>query len=182
MTRVVLLGDSHLARVRRDLPALGPDVRNAAEGGASSLDLLAQATRASVEEDDLVVVSVGTNDAAPWKHVPVPAFAQAVTHCLQTVPARRWVYVAPPGVDESRLTGPGDRTNAVLDAYRDAAISACDEAGARVVRTERIIAPLGANAFVGDGLHLSGRAYRVVLPAIAQAVHGRRSGSQTSIQ
>ena len=68
--RVVLLGDSHLARVRRDLLVLGPDVCNAAEGGASSLDLLAQATGAAVEEDDLVVVSVGTNDAAPWKHVP----------------------------------------------------------------------------------------------------------------
>ena len=182
MTRVVLLGDSHLARVRRDLPALGPDVCNAAEGGASSLDLLAQATRAAVEEDDLVVVSVGTNDAAPWKHVPVTAFVRAVTHCLQSVPAHRWVYVAPPGVDESRLTGPGDRTNAVLDEYREAAVAACVEAGAGVVRTERVIGPLGAGAFVNDGLHLSGRAYRVVLPAIAEAVHGRRPGPQRSIQ
>ena len=180
--RVVLLGDSHLARVRRDLPALGPDVCNAAEGGASSLDLLAQATGAAVEEDDLVVVSVGTNDAAPWKHVPVTKFAQAVTHCLRSVPARHWVYVAPPGVDESRLTGPGDRTNAVLDEYRDAAVSACVEAGASVVRTELVIGPLGADAFASDGLHLSGRAYQVVLPAIAEAVHGRALGAQRSIQ
>ena len=180
--RVVLLGDSHLARVRRDLPLLGPDVCNAAEGGASSLDLLAQATTAAVEEDDLVVVSVGTNDAAPWKQVPVTRFAQAVMRCLQSVPARRWVYVAPPGVDESRLTGPGDRTNAVLDDYRGAAVSACVEAGARVVRTERVIRPLGTDAFVSDGLHLSGRAYQVVLPAIAESVHGRRPGSQRSIQ
>lgn len=49
---------------------VGPDVCNAAEGGASALDLLAQATRAAVDEGDLVVVSVGTNDAAPWKQVP----------------------------------------------------------------------------------------------------------------
>ena len=168
--RIVCLGDSHLARVRRDLPALGPDVRNAAEGGASSLDLLAQATSAGVQEDDLVVVSVGTNDAAPWKHVPVPLFAEAVSGCMLSVPARRWVYVAPPGVDESRLTGSGDRTNAVLDQYRDAAISVCDGAGARVVRAERIIASLGPDAFVSDGLHLSGRAYKVVLPAIAEAL------------
>jgi lysophospholipase L1-like esterase len=180
--RIVLLGDSHLARVRRDLPALGRDVCNAAEGGASSLDLLAQATGAAVEEDDLVVVSVGTNDAAPWKHVPMTVFAHTLSQCLQSVPARRWVYVAPPGVDESRLSGPGDRTNAVLDAYRDAAVSACDEAGARVVRTERLIGPLGADAFVSDGLHLSGRAYRVVLPAIAEAAHGGHLGAQRSIQ
>jgi lysophospholipase L1-like esterase len=135
------------------------------------LDLLAQAAEAAVEEDDLVVVSVGTNDAAPWKQVPVPTFGQALLRCMQSVPARRWVYVSPPGVDESRLTGSGDRTNAVLEEYRDAAFSACSDAGARVVRTERIVEPLGAKAFVSDGLHLSGPAYRVVLPAIAEAVH-----------
>lgn len=169
--RVVLLGDSHLARVRRDLPVVGPDVCNAAEGGASALDLLAQATRAAVQDDDLVVLSVGTNDAAPWKHVPVTVFAGAVRHCLESVPARRWIYVAPPGVDEARLTGSGDRTNAVLDEYRDAALSVCSDAGAGVVRTDRVIESLGAAAFVDDGLHLSGRAYQVVLRAIAGAVH-----------
>ena len=169
--RIVLLGDSHLARVRRDLELLGANVCNEAEGGSSALDLLAQANRAAVEKDDLVVVSVGTNDAAPWKQVPVTVFAQAVFRCMQSVPARRWVYVAPPGVDESRLTGSGDRTNAVLDEYRDAAVSACNDARARVVRTERIIGRLGAGAFVSDGLHLSGRAYKVLLPAIAEAVH-----------
>lgn len=168
--RIVFLGDSHLARVRRDLPTVGADVCNAAEGGASALDLLAQAAKAAVEEDDLVVVSVGTNDAAPWKQVPVTMFARAVFGCMQSVPARRWVYVAPPGVDESRLTGLGDRTNAILDKYRDAAVSASNDAGARVVRTERVIGPLGAGAFATDGLHLSGRAYQVVLPAIAEAV------------
>lgn len=68
------------------------------------------------------------------------------------------------------MTGSGDRTNAVLDQYRDAAISVCDGAGARVVRAERIIASLGPDAFVSDGLHLSGRAYKVVLPAIAEAL------------
>jgi lysophospholipase L1-like esterase len=173
--RIVLLGDSHLARVRRDLSVLGPDVRNAAEGGATSLDLVAQATNAAVGEDDAVVVSVGTNDAAPWKHVPVTTFAQAVAHCMRSVPARRWVCVAPPGVDESRLTSSGDRTNAVLDQYRDAAVSACQVGGARVVRTERLIGALGAAAFVSDGLHLSGRAYSVVLPAIVEAVHATRN-------
>lgn len=170
--RVVLLGDSHLARVRRDLPILGADVCNAAEGGASALDLLAQAARAAVDANDMAVVSVGTNDAAPWKQVPVTVFAQAVSRCMQSVRARRWVYVTPPGVDESRLTGSGDRTNAIVDEYRHAAVSACNATGAHVVRTERIIEPLGAAAFVGDGLHLSGQAYKVVLPAIAGAVAG----------
>jgi lysophospholipase L1-like esterase len=95
-----------------------------------------------------------------------------------TAPARGWVYLAPPGVDESRLTGSGDRTNAVLDDYREAAVSVCDDAGVRVVRTERVIASLGAGAFASDGLHLSGRAYEVVLPAIADAVRATAEGDR----
>jgi lysophospholipase L1-like esterase len=156
--RVVLLGDSHLARVRRDLSMVGSRVRNAAVGGATSLDLLAQAVRAAVDEHDVVVVSVGTNDAAPHHHVPVAAFAEALAQCLHSVPARRRVYVAPPGVDESRTSATGGRTNALIDAYREAAVAACDELGAHVVRTEQVIRPLGADAFVSDGLHLAGPA------------------------
>lgn len=166
----MLLGDSHLARVHRDLSLIGSHVTNAAEGGASSLNLLAQAAQATIQEDDLAVVSVGTNDAAPWRQVSVTEFAHALSRCMQSVPAQRWVYVTPPGVDESRLAGRGDRTNAVLDEYRAVAVAVCRDATARVVRAERVIAPLGASAFVSDGLHLSGRAYKVVLPAIADAV------------
>jgi lysophospholipase L1-like esterase len=167
--RIVFLGDSHLARVRRDVSIVGPDVCNAAEGGATALDLVPQAAGAAVEEDDLVVFSVGTNDAAPWRQVPVTAYAQAVRRCMRAVPARRWIYLAPPGVDESRLTGSHTRTNAVLDEYRDVAVSVCNDAGARVVRTDCVVGPLGSEAFVSDGLHLSGRAYKVVLAAIAEA-------------
>ena len=168
--RIVLLGDSHLTRVRRDPAAIGPDVHNAAEGGASSPDLLAQARRAGVREQDVVVVSVGTNDAAPWKRVPLDEFAALLADCIGSVPTGRRVYVAPPGVDESRLTGVGDRTNAVLDRYRDAAVAVCEQVGARVVRADHVIAPLGPGAFVDDGLHLGGRAYDLLLPAIAEAV------------
>ena len=84
--------------------------------------------------------------------------------------ARGWVHLASPGVDESRLRGRGDRTNAVLDEYRDAAVSLFTDMGAGVVRADRVVRPLGADAFVGDGLHLSGWAYQLVLPAIAEAI------------
>ncbi|WP_082587594.1 SGNH/GDSL hydrolase family protein [Nocardioides sp. Soil774] len=168
--RIVLLGDSHLARIRRDLAMIGPHERNAAEGGACALDLVAQARTAAVEQHDVVVVSVGTNDAAPRRQVPTAAYVRALLDCTRSVPARGWIYHAPPGVDESRLGGACGRTNATIDAYRDAAVTACDEAGVRVVRTERVIEPLGARAFVSDGLHLGGAAYGLVLPAIAEAV------------
>ena len=72
--RVVLLGDSHLARLRRELPRLGESVVNAAVGGATVLDLEAQADRVGLAPDDAVVVSVGTNDAATRNEVPVLDF------------------------------------------------------------------------------------------------------------
>ena len=68
--RIVLLGDSHLARIKRELPRLGESVLNAAVGGATVLDLEAQANGAVLTAEDVVVVSVGTNDGAPWKKVP----------------------------------------------------------------------------------------------------------------
>lgn len=166
--RIVLVGDSHLARVRRDLPVLGPDVRNAAVGGASVRHLPGQAASAGLTAGDVVVVSVGTNDAAPWKQVPLTSFVGALDDFTRSVPCRRIVYVAPPGVDEARLTGTHDRTNAVIDAYRDAALAVLRDVAAQVVRADRLLEPLGARAFVDDGLHLSGAGYRVVLPAIAE--------------
>lgn len=168
--RTVLLGDSHLARVRRRLDVIGADVLNAAVGGASVQALGVQAVTAGLRSDDIVVVSVGTNDAAPWKQVPLADFSTLLSEWVRSIDVDGWVYVAPPGVDERRLTGPGDRTNQVIDSYRAVAIEVFGSAGARVVRADRLLAPLGPAAFVDDGLHLTGRAYDLVLPAIAAAV------------
>ena len=167
--RTVLIGDSHLARLRRELRGFEGDVRNAAEGGATSRDLMRQAEAADVSGSDCVVVSVGTNDAAPWKQVPVAEFQQAVSTLIASCSPRGWVFVAPPGVVEERLTGARDRTNAVIDEYRHAAIALCEDVGGHVVRTDLLLEPLGATAFAEDGLHLNGTGYRVLVPAIQSA-------------
>ncbi len=165
----MLIGDSHLARPRRELRGFSGEVRNVAEGGASSRDLPRQADAVGVRGSDVVVLSVGTNDAAPWKHVPVPEFTQSLATLVSSHAPRGWVFVAPPGVDEARLTGPPDRTNAVIDEYRQAAIEVCDAVGGQVVRTDLLLAALGASAFADDGVHLNGVGYGVLLPAIVSA-------------
>lgn len=167
--RTVFLGDSHLARLRRELRRFPGEVRNAAEGGASARDLLQQADAAGVRDSDAVVLSVGTNDAAPWKSVPVAEFAQSLSTFLASRAPRGWVYVAPPGVVEDRLTGDGDRTNAVIDDYRLAAIGVCEAAGAQVVRSDLLLGPLGPRAFARDGLHLTGAGCRVLVSAVQAA-------------
>ncbi|MFC6285741.1 GDSL-type esterase/lipase family protein [Nocardioides sp. GCM10027113] len=171
--RIVLLGDSHLARLRRDLPLIGNDVANAAVGGATVLDLEMQAIGVILSSADTAVVSVGTNEAAPWNAISVPEFQEALTHFMVSAPVRSWVILLPPGVDEERL-GPGDRTQAVVTQYRAAAVSVAESCAARVLDPRPLIAPLGPRAFVHDGLHLSGEAYRLLLPALALAVSAKR--------
>ena len=172
--RVVLLGDSHLARVRRDLSRIGPDVVNAAVGGACTRDLLPQARSAGITADDVLVVSVGSNDAAPWKAVPLEEAVLLVEGFLSSVPRAGLVLVTSPGVDEERLTGANDRTNAILASYAAALTDRFTAAGAIVVDGATVLAPLGSAAFTDDGLHLTGAAYDLLLPALAEAVESAR--------
>ena len=167
--RTVFIGDSHLARLRRELLTFSGDVRNAAEGGASSRDVLRQAVAVGLHDSDSVVLSVGTNDAAPWKKVSVSEFVQALSMLVQSHSPGRWVFVTPPGVIEGRLTRARDRTNAVIDDYRLAAIEVCEAVGGHVVRTDLVLESLGAKAFAEDGVHLNATGYRVLVPAIKSA-------------
>ncbi len=181
--RIVLLGDSHLDRVRRDLHRLAPkpgdEVVNAAVGGSFAFELLGQAHGVHLRPEDAVVVSVGTNDAAPWKAVPPYDFEGNLRELLDhlaelgtTSPGSlgRLVYLTPPGVDEARLDGSGDRTSAVVASYAAIGARLTTEAGGRVVDALTLLAPLGPSAYLDDGVHLTGAAYDLLLPAIADAV------------
>ena len=57
----------------------------------------------------------------------------------------------------------------MIDDYRHAAIGVCEGAGGHVVRTDLLLAPLGAKAFADDGVHLNGVGYRVLVPAVVSA-------------
>ena len=178
--RIVLLGDSHLDRVRRDLrhlaPEPGDEVVNAAVGGSFAFELLGQAHGVHLRPEDAVVVSVGTNDAAPWKAVPPYDFEvnlrELLDHLVELGTPRlgRLVYLTPPGVDEARLGGPGDRTGAVVASYAAIGARLTTEAGGRVVDALGLLAPLGAAAYLDDGVHLTGAAYDLLLPALADAL------------
>ncbi|MEO5854265.1 MAG: SGNH/GDSL hydrolase family protein [Nocardioides sp.] len=176
--RVVLLGDSHLARVRRGLGRISGDVLNAAVGGSRVHDLAGQARACGLRPDDVVVISVGTNDAAPWKAVPLDDFTVALETFLAGTDAGRLVVVTPPGVDEHRLTGPGDRTDHEVAAYAGVAARLVRAAGGEVLDARALLAPLGRAVFTDDGVHLTGAAYDLLLPAISGAVHppGRTPG------
>jgi lysophospholipase L1-like esterase len=158
--RVVLLGDSHLARVQRGLPRIGPDVDNAAVGGSVAGDVLAQAAQVGVGPDDVVVLSIGTNDDMPANDVALSVFGARVTEVAGQLAPARWVYLTPP-LPESA-------------AYGEMAVAALTEAHPDVVVLDvpALLGPLGDRAFLEDDLHLTGASYDVLLPAIAAAVDG----------
>lgn len=71
---------------------------------------------------------------------------------------------------ESRLPPDAAWTNARVDHYRAVALAECELAEIVVVRADELLRLAGAKAFAGDGLHLSGRGYGLILDALHAAL------------
>jgi lysophospholipase L1-like esterase len=147
------------------LTSSGHRVLNAAVGGASVLDVGAQLDGAPPAE--VALVCVGTNDAAPWKTVAIETFRAALLELLPRVPAARVVYVGSPGVDEHRLTGMNDRTNARIREYVDVAAETVRRHGGEFLDTAALLAEVPEDVFENDGVHLNKAGYDLLLPALA---------------
>ena len=167
--RVLLVGDSHLARLGPTVPALGEEVTNVARGGAFAHDLAGQVARRDTAGHDLVVLSVGTERRRPVE-AGAAAAVRAHPHRSRGRPRCPVVLVSPPGVAESRLVRAHDRTSEVVGQYAGRAARVVLAAGGRVVDTPAVIAPLGDDAHLDDGVHLGPAAYALLLPALATAV------------
>ena len=166
MSEVLLLGDSHLARIRGERTRrIERETRcrviNAAVGGANSLDLADQAN--GHRSADTVVVSVGTNDAAPWKEVPLLYFERALASLLAGLPGARLIYITSPGVDERRLVGPGDRTNTAIRRYTTVAARIFADHGGTTLDVRFALSGLRFEVYEPDGVHLTHLAYEHVL-------------------
>ncbi|MGN0065442.1 MAG: SGNH/GDSL hydrolase family protein [Nocardioides sp.] len=185
--RIVALGDSHLdrlgarqqrlacARHAAGDPAAEAAVVNVAVGGSRTSELAEQVAAVDPAPGDLVVVSIGTNDAASWYPVPLD---EAVSHLAATFAelARRGVgrvvLLTTPGVDRARLPQSNDGTEADLREHAAAYADLARAGGHEVVDAARVLADLGPDAFVDDGLHLSPSAYDRLLPVLAASLCG----------
>jgi lysophospholipase L1-like esterase len=177
--QVVLLGDSHLARLSRDaIDRLeraiggGATVHDHAFGGANSLDVLRRAPFEARAAEAVFVLSVGANDLAPWKQVDLGRFSAAVTETLRILGAARVVLLAPLPVDEHRqrrVRGAEARTNALVTAYADAVRRIASASGARVLDLGPRLAATD-DPFTEDGVHLGESGTELLLAAIAEAL------------
>jgi lysophospholipase L1-like esterase len=160
---VVLAGDSHLTPTSKwGTRKLGPRLRergigviDMAKGGLTSKQ--AVALYEGSWPASVVVLSLGANDAAPWKQVPLNDFTRNVTKLAAE--AERPILLTPAPVCERRQAG---RANSVLRAYADAAEDAGKRAGASVIQVyDHLVRFMsdGVDLHVGDGVHLNDRAY-----------------------
>lgn len=165
---VLILGDSHLARARPRHAEIAAATTSRAVGGSTVLDLDDQLAGIDLAAYDVVVVSLGTNDAG-WRDVPLTQFVSVLDAALARLAGRRLVFVTSPGCDPARAGGcSADR----LAAYATSATGLVTGHGGIVVDSPAVLATLGAAAFLEDGFHLTQPAYDLLLPAIATAVAG----------
>jgi lysophospholipase L1-like esterase len=177
VTTIVLFGDSMLGRYTRPRIELlehhlGPEVVvvNCAAGGWTSADGLRRAELVARIRPDVVVLSFGANDCRPDRRVEREDFAAnlaAITAAFGPTPA---VGFLPPSLVETDGVGLGGRTNADLAGYR--ALLAAAVAG-QVLDTDAALESMptgGTSAHEEDGLHLTGEAYRLVTPVLADVV------------
>ena len=176
MTRgsLLLVGDSHLAEtttrdvvpVAARLRRLGWELTSLAVGGLdtrAALELLPNPLPAA----DATVVSFGSNDAAPWKQVPLDEFTTGYAEILGRVTSPVTVVLGPPPVREDRDDARG-RTNVVLDVYSAAARQAAESSGAQFLDLREVLDP--ATDLDKDGLHLADPGARAAAAALDGAL------------
>jgi lysophospholipase L1-like esterase len=161
--KIVLLGDSILARFGRESIELleslvpGADVYNCAVGGWNSDDVLRKSNVIAELKPAIVVISLGMNDAAPWKMLALPKFQSNLTGIFAAFGTARKVFVLPPPIDEQKANMPNDRTNAGIKQYCEVARDACVRANVEVLDTWHHFEPLlGAQeVHTQDGIHFN---------------------------
>lgn len=175
----MLLGDSHLAKMTKPLVTAleaqlqGTTVYNCAMGGADRTDILSRAPLLASIPWDGVVVSVGTNDLAPWKQVPVAEFDANLRATLQLFRADRVIVLGPPPVDEDAQPGPHRRMNDLVRRYSTAAKQVADDSGATDLDTGVLLQNLteaGPPIHAHGGVHLSPASYDVLIAGLARAL------------
>lgn len=177
MMKIVLFGDSLFAnfskhrilKLEEAIP--GSDVYNCAAGGWDSNDCVKKASYIAQLKPDVLVISLGTNDASSWKLVDLETFKQNLPKILNAFTAAKIIYFLPPPSDESKQPSDKIRKNETTKQYYDAAKTICEQKGVLTINSWDIFKPMldrGEVYHVEDGTHLEENAYDIVITEIAK--------------
>lgn len=178
MKKLILFGDSLFAQMDKrrinlfesTLP--GYDVYNCAAGGWNSDDCVKKAPYIAKLQADVVVISLGTNDAAPYKQVPIDIFTKNIAPILDSFNGSKIIWYLPTPVDQNKSQTFGHIIpNEVVKQYHDAAKKVCEENGVNVIDSFSIFKPMldkGEIYHNEDGVHYIDKAYEIIAIELAK--------------
>lgn len=167
--RVLLLGDSHLARLAPYTRLIARDCTVRAVGGAAASELLDQLGDLDPASYDVVAVSVGTNDCGV-KPATQGEFVDALRALLERVAPTPVLMVNNPGADERAV----DYDDVQMKEYAGAAAALVRASGGAVLDIPSVIAPLGRKGRTVEGLHVSKAGHLLLIPALRVALRRAR--------
>lgn len=178
--KLVLFGDSLFARCSKHLMLLLEarlyahyDAYNCAVGGWDSSDIVKKAPYIATLKPEVVVISVGTNDASPWKQVELADFEANIKQILQAFNGSKVIFFLPPPVHAASLPAGKEISNQDVKQYHDAAKAIVEKAGAGFINSWEIFMPLqekGESYHIDDGVHLNDRGYDLLFTAIKEVI------------
>jgi len=177
MKKLVLFGDSLFAQAGKHRVIMfeqalpGYDVYNCAVGGWDTNDCVSKAPYISKLKPDVLVISLGTNDAAPWKQVPLEKFKENIPKIFNAFSASKVVYFLPTPVDEVKIANT-DKNRSIkgIKEYHDAAKEVCEAHGVAYINSFEIFQPLldsGKEYHIEDGVHFNDLAYKIITNELA---------------
>lgn len=167
--RVLLLGDSHLARFAPYPWLIARSCTVRAVSGSCAADLAAQWSDLDPDDFDVIAVSVGTNDVVV-KPTTRGEFLSAIQAVVDRAGATPVLMVDNPGANERAP----DADLAKLQEYAEAAAALVRSAGGASLNTCAVIAPWGIRGRSPDGIHVSNAAHLVFIPALRLALRRAR--------
>ena len=152
----------------------GYDVYNCAVGGWDTNDCVAKAPYISNLEPDVLIISLGTNDAAPWKQVPLEKFKENIPKIFDAFKGTQIVYLLPLPVDEEKIAKTdAKRSIKGIREYHDSAQKVCEAQGVAYIHSFEVFKPLLDNRteyHVEDGVHLNDFAYEIIAGVLAKTL------------
>lgn len=167
--RVLLLGDSHLARFHEYPFVVARDCTVRAVAGSSATDLMDQLGDLDPTGFEVIAVSVGTNDCG-IKPRTLPEFLDAIEALLERVAPTPVLIVNNPGADERA----SDYDDVQMKKYAAEAAAVVRAHSGSVLDIPSVIAPLGMAGRTADGVHVSKFGHIALIPALRRALRKAR--------
>lgn len=147
------------------------DVYNCAVGGWDSRDILKKTPYITKLKPDVILISIGTNDASPWKQVLLNEFIDNLNTVIGLFNESRIVFFPPMPIDESKQQPDKQRTNVLQKQYYDAVVQLCLENDIEYVKSWAVFSELlerNKEYLVEDGVHLNDLAYETLFSKVAE--------------